>query len=75
VRQLTFAACASALCLAGCAGNPTPSAKSTRDRQDEALRDPFHYKPDWSDTDVSGGDTAKFDKQGLKRDLDDLFLR
>jgi hypothetical protein len=41
-------------------------------RQDAALRDPFGYKPDMS-RDVSGGDIGKLDRDGLKKDLNNVF--
>ena len=72
--RLAIATCATALFLAGCASKSSaPPPKTAQQRQDDALRDPFHYKPDFSDTTVSDGDTTKLDKQGLKRDLDEFF--
>lgn len=54
---------------------PTTRPATVRDRQDRAMRDPFNYRPDWHESGVSGGGTADLDKDGLKRDLDDVLLR
>jgi hypothetical protein len=59
--------------LTGCATKPAPQKPTASQRQDAALRDPFRYKPDFTGTDVSGGDTAHLDKEGLKRDLDHVL--
>ena len=71
-------ACA-ALCVAAAAGGcssdkrqPSTQPTSMRERQDAALRDPFGYKPDMS-RDVSGGDTGHLDREGLKKDLNNVF--
>ena len=62
--------------LPGCASDekkgPATRPSSMRDRQDAALRDPFNYKPDMS-RDVSGGDTGHLDRDGLKKDLNNVF--
>ena len=51
---------------------PTTRPSSMRERQDAAMRDPFNYKPDMS-RDVSGGDTGHLDREGLKKDLNNVF--
>ena len=59
----------------GCASSdkkPTTRPASMSQRQDEALRDPFGYKPDMS-RDVSGGDIGHLDREGLKKDLNNVF--
>lgn len=61
--------------LSGCASDkkaPTTQPSSMHDRQDAALRDPFNYKPDMS-RDVSGGDIGHLDRDGLKKDLNNVF--
>ena len=74
-RKLTLTAacglaCGLAVLVGGCAdGKKKAPTETTRERQDRALRDPFGYKPDWSDTSVGGGDTADLDKDGLRNDL------
>ena len=43
------------------------------DRTEKALKDPMHYTPGIGKSDVSGGDTGSFDKDGLRKDLDHVF--
>ena len=65
------AACGFAASLCACS---EPSNKPTaQERQDRALKDPFGYKLDWSDTSVSGGKTADLDKDGLRKDLKNVL--
>ena len=57
--------------VAGCSSD---HSASVRDRQDEALRDPMNYKLDGSDrNDISGGGTAEFKKDALKKDINSVF--
>jgi hypothetical protein len=70
-------ACAalSVMAAAGCASDkkaPSTQPTSMHDRQDAALRDPFNYKPDMS-RDVSGGNIGDLDRDGLKKDLNNVF--
>jgi hypothetical protein len=61
--------------LPSCSSNkkqPTTRPSNMSQRQDAALRDPFGYKPDMS-RDVSGGDIGKLDRDGLKKDLNNVF--
>lgn len=45
-----------------------------RQRQDEALRDPWNYSPYRNDpSDVSGGGMADFKKDAFKRDVNSVF--
>lgn len=65
------------LCIAGCAGRhdgPTTRPLTAAERSDKALRDPFRYSPDWSETDVGGGGTADLDRKGLQRDLGHVIM-
>jgi hypothetical protein len=76
MTPLRFAACGLAFVMIGClVGCATKGARkpTTHQRQEEAMRDPFRYKPDWSGTDVSGGEMTDLDKQGLQRDLKNVF--
>jgi hypothetical protein len=67
------AACGLALFVTGCA-HTAPATKSTaQERQDRAMKDPFGYKPDWSNSSISGGGTADLDKDGLHKDLDHVL--
>lgn len=60
---------AGAMLLAGCAESE-PLTESQK--QDAILADPMGYKPK-VDGDVSGGDTANFDRAGFNKDLNDVF--
>ena len=62
---------------AGCAGKQGASTTrplSAAERSDKALRDPFRYSPDWSDTDTGGSGTAELDRKGLQRDLGHVIM-
>jgi len=73
-RLAMTAACGFALLvLWGCSHDKKPQKPTAQQRQDRALKDPFGYKPDWSDTSVSGGGTEKLDKDGLRKDLDHVL--
>jgi hypothetical protein len=54
--------------LAGCT-----SDTSLRDRQDAAMKDPFHYSPDMEHTDVSGGGLGNFNGKAFGKDLNDVI--
>ena len=73
-----LAVCAAAgLSLPACAkksASPTTRPATAQERQDRALKDPFGYKPDWSDTDVSGGGDADLSKDGFQRDLGHVIM-
>jgi hypothetical protein len=77
-RLLPIAVCACAAALSvwsGCASSdkkPTTRPSSMADRQNDALRDPFGYKPDMN-RDISGGDVGHLDRDGLKRDLNNVL--
>ncbi len=49
--------------------------KTMRDRQDDALADPFGYKVDLKEKprDISGGGLTEFDRDAFKRDVDAVF--
>jgi hypothetical protein len=61
--------------LPGCAGMGKNKAPTTQPSTaaDRALQDPSRYSPDWSDTNVVG-DTAGFDRKGLKKDLGHVIM-
>ncbi len=61
------------LILAGCSSGPTTRPSSVSQRADEAIRDPFGYKPASVDRDVSGGDLGHFDKDAMRKDLNDVL--
>lgn len=54
-------------------GAPTTRPMSVRERQEQALKDPFSYGGETENVDVSGGDTRTLDKKALKRDIDSVF--
>jgi hypothetical protein len=63
--------------LAGCAAKqngPTTRPLTAAERSDKAMRDPFGYSPDFSDTDSGGGGTADLDRKGLNRDLGNVIM-
>ena len=80
-RLAATAACGFALLAGSCASEgksgkrPTTRPSAAQAKHDRALRDPFGYKPDWNGTGVSGGGTGELDKEGLRRDIDHVFIR
>jgi len=54
-------------------GSGCTSDTSMRDRQDAAMKDPFHYSPDMERTDVSGGSLGNFNGKAFGKDLDDVI--
>ena len=74
----TGAACGFAAFLfvsTGCASKKAAPQPTAQERQDRALKDPFGYKPNWNNTNVSGGGTADLDQDGLRKDLNNVFIR
>jgi hypothetical protein len=62
--------CGACAWMGGCADE---TQQKPADRaSDRALADPFNYSPDMEKPDISGGDTAHFDKDAFKRDVDDV---
>ena len=58
----------------GCSDkNPDAKQKTTHERQQDALRDPFGYSPQVENTDISGGDLGHFDKDAFGKDVDSVF--
>ena len=65
------------VCLAcglagGCADDSKPRDPGLSQRADDALRDPFGYKPT-VDTDITGGPTGHYDNEAMKRDVDHVL--
>lgn len=59
-----------------CANNqksPTTRPLTMEERQAQMLADPFGYKSDTPNADISGGDLTHFDKDAFKKDLDHVF--
>ncbi len=63
------------LLVGGCASRAgsTTRPASSRQRQDAALRDPFNYKPEMGEQDISGGDVGHLDRGGMRRDMDHVL--
>ena len=56
----------------GCESGEKPA--DMRQRQNQALKDPFNYSPyDDDRTDISGGGLMDFKKDALKKDLNSAF--
>jgi hypothetical protein len=62
---------------AGCASDPnakpTSRPANARERQDQAMKDPFGYSPNAGSTDISGGGLSDFDRQGFNRDMKNVL--
>lgn len=63
------------LCAVGCAGHGDgPTTRPTgAPARDEALRDPFNYRPAGDFPDISGGGLTDLDMDALRRDLNNVF--
>lgn len=75
LMRLLIESMAFAVFIGGCASNrqPTTRPANAAERQDAALRDPFDYKPDMGETDITGGDLGHFDRAGMRRDVDHVL--
>lgn len=71
LAQGTGASCAILFAI-GC-GSSATTQPSDYDRQQQALRDPFHYNPDPNKTDYTVSGSSEFDKNAFKRDLDHVL--
>jgi hypothetical protein len=56
--------------LPGCAKS---DRESTSQRSEKALRDPFNYSPDFEKSDESGKGWLEYDKEGMRKDLKNVF--
>ena len=56
----------------GCAEDSGPKEPSLSRRADDALKDPFGYKPT-VDTDITGGGTGHYDNEAMRRDVDHVL--
>jgi hypothetical protein len=62
--------------LAACVDKkqPTSQPTSARERQEQALRDPYSVgRDDEERYDISGGETREFDRKAFKRDWDSFW--
>ena len=71
MRRRTFISLIAAAFIAGCAEAPSREPSASQ-RADEALRDPFGYKPS-PHPDVSGGGIGQYDHGAMKRDVDTVL--
>jgi hypothetical protein len=67
MRRIIFLAACCAL-LVGCAQDNTPRS-TMRQRQDQAMKDPFGFQPSFNPDSVGGGGTLDFDKNAFRRDV------
>jgi hypothetical protein len=61
---------------AACADKKQPTSRPTsaRERQEQALRDPYSVgRDDEERYDISGGETREFDRKAFKRDWDSFW--
>ena len=65
--------CFFAGCAAKDAAQPTSRPATARERQDQAMKDPFGYSPDTDRTDISGGGLSGFDKDGFGKDMKNVL--
>ena len=61
----------SLIVIGGCSENSAND--SMHNRQDAAMRDPYRYSPDMSQTDITGGGIGNFDQKSFNRDLNDFI--
>lgn len=52
---------------------PTTRPLSMEEKQAQMMNDPFGYKTDTPNTDISGGDLTNFDRDAFKKDVDHVF--
>ena len=68
---------AGCLLISGCAGDKhggaTTRPATTAQRQDAALKDPFGYSPGFDDSDNANSGVDKYDREGMRKDLDHVF--
>jgi hypothetical protein len=55
--------------LLGCSDN----SETMHERQERLLGDPFSYKMDDNEQDVSGGTISELDRDALRKDIDSVL--
>jgi hypothetical protein len=68
---LVLVVASSLLVIGGCTENSAND--SMHNRQEAAMRDPYRYSPDMSQTDISGGGIGNFDQKAFSKDLNDFI--
>ncbi len=62
------------LLILGCTDTaPTTRPDGTYERSQQALRDPFGYSPDIEKTDISGGGISEYDKDAMRKDMQNVL--
>src|SRR5687768_15154326 len=75
IRYSGFVILVSAGLTVGCSSNKPPATQPSgvRERQEEALKDPFGYSPEVGRSDISGGDVGHLDKKAMRKDIDHVL--
>ena len=53
--------------------NVVDSGKTMDDRQNQALKDPFHYSATDDIPDITGGGIGDYDPKAMQRDINHVF--
>src|SRR5438046_754977 len=69
--RLSVFICSLSLLMAGCADDQ--KNQTIADRQNAMLRDPMEAKADLKTHNISGGGLTNYDKDAMKKDLDDVL--
>ncbi len=66
---------AAAFAVGGCTvtDGPTTKPSTVTDAQNNALSDPFGYAPAKDSSDISGGAINEYDRNAMKKDLNDAL--
>jgi hypothetical protein len=60
--------------MAGCSTNhPTTRPATAAERQNAALKDPFGYSPDIDSTSISGGGIGEYDRNAMRKDINNVL--
>ena len=68
--RLFPACCLLPTALCGCGDSRRHSSDQ---RSEKALRDPFNYSPQFEKTDETGGGLLEYDRDGMRKDLRNVF--
>ncbi len=76
-RRTPILLCVASLAAIASVGCDSTSATSRpltfSERQDQAIKDPMNYKPDFSNDNVTSGGIGDFDQKGFNRDVQHVF--
>jgi hypothetical protein len=59
--------------LPACAPQPQSADSDIYQRQEAAMKDPFHSSPGHMDTDITGGGVGNIDKKAWNQDVDHVI--